>query len=250
MRGDGFRPNDFRPNGLRQRADAVRSIPLADVLAKWGADRDRLDPSRWHTQRGPVSITDHATDGGKFFNWHSQQGGGGAIDLVMHLGDWEVVTAVRWLAQHMGDPERATSITDAAPISPANLGPARSSPSSLRSSSAGASQSPSLAFASGRFRQPPTRPSLSNRAASSVSEYHPIADRVGKAVRGPTRQCRLSDGDGQGSATDRRRVARHGPASLARLGPRHSQGRGLFLDWPVAKLDFVFDNNCTLRIGD
>jgi hypothetical protein len=72
------------------------------VLAKWGADRDRLDPNRWHTERGPVSITDHRAGGGKFFNWHLQQGSGGAIDLVIHLGDCNASVAVRWLEQHLG----------------------------------------------------------------------------------------------------------------------------------------------------
>jgi len=99
MRSDGFRPNDFR-----RHASAVRSIPLADVLAKWGADRDRLDRNRWHTERGPISITDRRTGEGegRFFNWHLQQGGGGAIDLTMHLGDCNARVAVRWLEQHLG----------------------------------------------------------------------------------------------------------------------------------------------------
>ena len=97
MYGEEFHGDDFRSNNLRQRADVVRSIPLADVLAQWGADRDRPDRSRWHTERGPVSIT-----GSKFFNWHLQQGGGGAIDLVMHLGGWDIVTALGWLERHLG----------------------------------------------------------------------------------------------------------------------------------------------------
>ena len=125
-------------SNFRHMADAVRSIPLADVLAKWGADRDRLDPSRWHTERGPVSVTDHATDGGKFFNWHAQHGGGGAIDLVMHLGNWNVATAICWLARHLGDPGRAISSTEASPYSTDDCKPTHASPSSLRSSIAGA----------------------------------------------------------------------------------------------------------------
>ena len=60
---------------FRRRADLVREIPLEVVLRSWGAVRDRREKSRWHTPRGPLSIT-----GGKFFNWHSRQGGGGAID--------------------------------------------------------------------------------------------------------------------------------------------------------------------------
>jgi hypothetical protein len=47
--------------------------------------------------------------GVKFFNWHRQQGGGGAIDLVMHLGGWEVGAAVKWLEQHLGSGPAAAS---------------------------------------------------------------------------------------------------------------------------------------------
>ena len=92
MTGDDFRPNDFR-----HRADAVRSIPLERVLTQWGAERDRLDRSRWHTERGPLSIT-----GCKFFNWHLSQGSGGAIDLVMQLGAMDYRAAVVWLEQRLG----------------------------------------------------------------------------------------------------------------------------------------------------
>lgn len=101
MMGDDF----------RRRADAVRSIPLESVLTQWGAKRDRRDRSRWQTERGSLSIT-----GSKFFNWHLNQGRGGAIDLVMHLGAMDYRAAVRWLEQHLGqdpgsDRVAASSIT-------------------------------------------------------------------------------------------------------------------------------------------
>ena len=82
---------------FRRQADAVRSIPLSIVLTQWGAQRDRRDRSQWRTQRGPLSVT-----GARFFNWHLHQGGGGAIDLVMHLSGWDAGAAVRWLGQHLG----------------------------------------------------------------------------------------------------------------------------------------------------
>jgi hypothetical protein len=82
---------------FRRRADAVRSIPLNTVLTRWGAVRDRRDRAQWRTERGPLTVT-----GVKFFNWHRHQGGGGAIDLVMHLGGWDVGAAVQWLEQHLG----------------------------------------------------------------------------------------------------------------------------------------------------
>jgi Protein of unknown function (DUF3991)/Toprim-like len=90
--------DDFRPNHFRHRADLVREIPLEVVLRSWGAVRDRLDKSQWRTRRGPLSVT-----GTKFFNWHASQGGGGAIDLVMHLGGWDAGQAIEWLWHHYGD---------------------------------------------------------------------------------------------------------------------------------------------------
>jgi hypothetical protein len=66
-------------------------------LRSWDAVRDRRDKSQWRTQRGPLSVT-----GTKFFNWHSRQGGGGAIDLVMHLGGCSVRQAIEWLCRHYG----------------------------------------------------------------------------------------------------------------------------------------------------
>ena len=45
---------------------------------------------------GPLSIT-----GAKFMNWQRDAGGGGVIDLVMHLADMDFRTAVAWLEQHL-----------------------------------------------------------------------------------------------------------------------------------------------------
>ena len=77
---------------FRRRADLVRGIPLEVVMRSWGAVRDRRDKARWHTPRGPLSVT-----GTKFFNWHDRDGGGGAIDLVMHLGGCDARQAIEWL---------------------------------------------------------------------------------------------------------------------------------------------------------
>ena len=82
---------------FRRQADAVRCLPLESVLACWGAERDRRDRSQWRTLRGPLTVT-----GPKFFNWQQEKGGGGAIDLVMHLGEMDAKAAIRWLQQHLG----------------------------------------------------------------------------------------------------------------------------------------------------
>jgi hypothetical protein len=74
------------------RLDQLRRIPLAAVMRETGAQRDRYDQAKWHTPKGAISIT-----GLKFMNWHRNVGGGGAIDLVMHLNDFGFPAAVAWL---------------------------------------------------------------------------------------------------------------------------------------------------------
>ncbi|MBC8353852.1 MAG: toprim domain-containing protein [Planctomycetes bacterium] len=81
---------------FRRRADAVREVPLDAVLICRGAVRDPRDKSKWRTEQGPVTVT-----GAKFSCWRSGRGGGGAIDLVMHLAGVNVGQAVAWLEQHM-----------------------------------------------------------------------------------------------------------------------------------------------------
>ena len=87
-----------RANGSgdwRHRADAVRDLPLQTILLERGAKQDPRDRSKWHTERGSLSITES-----KFTNWCSGASGGGAIDLVMHLAKVDFRQAVVWLEQH------------------------------------------------------------------------------------------------------------------------------------------------------
>jgi len=80
---------------LGDRLDQLRRIPLPAVLREAGAQRDRSDKAKWHTLKGDISIT-----GMKFMNWHQSRGGGGAIDLAMHLNDLDFKGAVAWLQHH------------------------------------------------------------------------------------------------------------------------------------------------------
>jgi hypothetical protein len=82
---------------FRRRADAVRGIPLENVLQQWGALRDRCDKAKWHLGEDSFSIT-----GAKFTHWQGTAGGGGAIDLVMHVCGMDVRSAVAWLEQQFG----------------------------------------------------------------------------------------------------------------------------------------------------
>lgn len=74
-------------------ADQVRSIDLIRVLKQLHCQPDPADRKKWKTPKGSISVT-----GQKFINWGSGSGGGGAIDLVMHILDYSFSQAVFWLS--------------------------------------------------------------------------------------------------------------------------------------------------------
>ncbi len=205
---------------FRRQADAVRSIPLETVLTRWGAERDRRDRSQWRTERGPLSVT-----GAKFFNWHLREGGGGAIDLVMHLGGWDADTAVQWLQQHLvltlppplWLPALPRTLARGELLPVVTLKPTRQAQRRATPSSPGES------------RPPRAGASLSYRAAWSGGRHPRAADRRGKSVCRRARQRGLSDGGRKAQSSDWRRVAWHRSAYLAWTGARHAQGRRLLL---------------------
>ena len=80
---------------INPKADRLRCIPLETVLPLCGGRPDRDDNHKWHTPEGVLSVT-----GPKFMNWNRHAGGGGAIDLVIHLQHLDFKAAVDWLAQH------------------------------------------------------------------------------------------------------------------------------------------------------
>ena len=95
-------PGSFE--SIKQKADLVRSIDLGQVLAVCGAGKDKFDKAKWHTEKGIISVS-----GPKFMNWSKGIGGGGAIDLVTHLKNFDFKTAVLWLdtvfsVQHIQTP--------------------------------------------------------------------------------------------------------------------------------------------------
>ena len=79
----------------QERAHRMRAVPLTVVLRRSGAVPDRADPHKWHTPQGVLSVT-----GAQFINWHLGHGGGGAIDLVMHLHRLGFGQALEWLEAH------------------------------------------------------------------------------------------------------------------------------------------------------
>lgn len=89
-------------NDWRERARRVRGVDLAAVLRVAGSHPDRSDSHKWHTSRGVLSVT-----GTRFINWSLDLGGGGAIDLVMHLQQLGFGQALQWLETHFPTPEIA-----------------------------------------------------------------------------------------------------------------------------------------------
>jgi hypothetical protein len=81
----------------RARAERLRTLPLPLVLAALEATADPHDPAKWRTARGVLSV-----NGPKFINWNLDTGGGGAIDLVMHLLQLGFGQALEWLELHFG----------------------------------------------------------------------------------------------------------------------------------------------------
>jgi hypothetical protein len=101
-------------SNLRARADRVRAFPLKQILVASAARPDPHDPCKWHTARGVLSVR-----GAKFFNWHCGAGGGGAIDLVIHLHQLSFHDALVWLEQHGA--LSATNPPQSGPPSPLRL---------------------------------------------------------------------------------------------------------------------------------
>jgi hypothetical protein len=77
----------------RDLAPRLRALPLERVLPLCGGQPHPDDRRKWRTPLGTLSIT-----GAKFMNWSLGVGGGGAIDLVIHLHRLDFIGALDWLA--------------------------------------------------------------------------------------------------------------------------------------------------------
>lgn len=84
---------------IGKKADSVRNIDLRTVLQHHGCTNDPSDKAKWQTHQGVISVT-----GQKFMNWTLGTGGGGAIDLVIHLQDVGFKAAVFWLCDNITSP--------------------------------------------------------------------------------------------------------------------------------------------------
>jgi hypothetical protein len=86
-------------NQWLQQAALLRELALEDVAWQLGLDRDDNQPNSWKGHGHIINI-----DGSKFYDFapSSQKGGGGAIDLVMHVNNYDFKTAISWLHDRFG----------------------------------------------------------------------------------------------------------------------------------------------------
>ena len=87
--------------------DRLRSVPVLICLQAMGAyvkvDRDYVPTTAKSTQRVHVSVAGHdwelLVDGLKFYDTQAKTGGGGSVDLVMHLWRVPFKKAVKMLTE-------------------------------------------------------------------------------------------------------------------------------------------------------
>ena len=101
----------MRWDEIRERLHQLRAIPLESVLIAVGGKPDPQDKAKWHTAKGAISIT-----GMKFINWNQGRGGGGAIDLAMHLNGLDFKAAVDWLRRRFPLRDDSPSLPSLRPL--------------------------------------------------------------------------------------------------------------------------------------
>jgi hypothetical protein len=88
----------------------IRSVPLEAVLEGFGAQRDPKDPKHnWRVGDSRITVT-----GDKFLDHNNERGGGGALDLTLHLMGHDCKDpsgkAFRKAARWLGSSERETQV--------------------------------------------------------------------------------------------------------------------------------------------
>jgi len=81
----------------------VRQLDVRDTMRQLGGAQDRHDTAKWRIDGEHISI-----NGEKFYNHDRRQGGGGPIDLVMHVAGYNFKQAVAYL-NHEAGPELAVA---------------------------------------------------------------------------------------------------------------------------------------------
>ena len=100
-------------------ADRMRSLDLPDVLEALGLSKDKQSPESketpcWKDHRHSIAVTNR-----KWWDHRAGKGGGGAIDLAMHVMEVDFKAATAWLAAQFGA-NRATADMSATLVRRAN----------------------------------------------------------------------------------------------------------------------------------
>ena len=89
-------------NSLRNMADRVRDLPLIDVASHLGGEQDLYDQQRWGFPGCTVWLG-KGEDSHRFYDHLAGKGGGGAIDLAMHVLRCDFKQAVSTLVTLAGN---------------------------------------------------------------------------------------------------------------------------------------------------
>ncbi|BDA75893.1 plasmid recombinant protein (plasmid) [Calothrix sp. PCC 7716] len=91
---------------LRRTLNQLRDIPLYQVA--WHLGLIKGKDNKWKGDKHSINI-----DGSKWYDFHPSQnkGGGGAIDLVMHVGDYSFKQAVAFLNDRFDEEKMLASVT-------------------------------------------------------------------------------------------------------------------------------------------
>jgi len=81
----------------------ARQLDLRDTIQTLGGVQDRYDTHKWRVNDEHISI-----NGERFYNHDRREGGGGSIDLVMHVAGYTFKQAVAYLNHEVG-PELAVA---------------------------------------------------------------------------------------------------------------------------------------------
>lgn len=90
---------------LKQTLNQLRDIPLHDVAWHLGLIKEK---DKWKGEKHSINI-----DSSKWYDFYPSQnkGGGGAIDLVMHVGDYSFKQAVAFLNDRFGEEKMLAAVT-------------------------------------------------------------------------------------------------------------------------------------------
>ena len=85
---------------LKTQVAQLRDLPLSDVAWHLGLDLDAKGKNRWKGGGHTINI-----DGYSFYDFETERGGGGAIDLVMYVRGYSYKEAIAWLSSRFGEAE-------------------------------------------------------------------------------------------------------------------------------------------------